>query len=204
MFTLPDLPYKYNALEPFIDEETMKIHHDKHHQAYVDKLNTALENHTDLQSMKIEELLMDIKKVPDEIRQAVINQGGGHFNHSFWWEILSTGGSKEPTGKIKEEIEKVWATFDKFKEEFTKNATTLFGSGWTYLAADENGTNFHIHNHPNQENPLLHNHIPVLGLDVWEHAYYILYKSQRPEYVKNWWNVINWDKVEEKFNKASK
>src|SRR5258708_5097329 len=171
MFTLPDLPYKYNALEPFIDEETMKIHHDKHHQAYVDKLNTALENHTDLQSMKIEELLMDIKKVPDEIRQAVINQGGGHFNHSFWWEILSTGGSKEPTGKIKEEIEKVWATFDKFKEEFTKNATTLFGSGWTYLAANENGTNFHIHNHPNQENPLLHNHIPVLGLDVWEHAY---------------------------------
>ena len=200
MFTLPDLPYSYNALEPFIDETTMKLHHDKHHQAYVDKLNAALEGHKDFQDMKVEELLMDIKKIPEDIRQQVINHGGGHFNHSMFWKIMSKDGPKEPTGKIKEEIEKVWGSFDKFKEEFIKQATSLFGSGWTWLAADENGTNFHIHNHPNQENPLLHNHIPVLGLDVWEHAYYLKYNNRRPEYIEAWWNVVDWEKIEENFS----
>jgi superoxide dismutase, Fe-Mn family len=207
MFTLPDLPYSYDALEPFIDSETMHLHHDKHHQAYVDKLNAALEGHKDLQEMKVEELLRNIKTVPEDIRQAVINHGGGHYNHSMFWEIMGPANSNaveagRPTGKVKEEIEKVWKSFDKFKEEFNDNAGKLFGSGWTYLAADENGTNFHIHNHPNQENPLLHNHIPVLGLDVWEHAYYKKYGPARADYIKAWWNVVNWEKVEENFSET--
>ena len=200
MFTLPDLGYECDALEPFIDEVTMRLHHDKHHAAYVEKLNAALEGQKDLSEKKIEEILSDIEKVPEEIRQAVINHGGGHFNHTFWWTILSKSGAKEPVGRVKEEIEKVWGSFEKFKEEFTKSATSLFGSGWTWLGGDENMTNFHIHNHANQENPLLHKHVPVLGLDVWEHAFYLLYKNEKGKYVENWWNVINWDKVEEGYN----
>ncbi len=198
MFTLPDLPYGYDALEPFIDSETMHLHHDKHHQAYVDKLNAALDGKKDLQ-VSIEELLRDIKKVPEDIRQAVINHGGGHFNHSFWWESLGKEGSREPVGKVKAGIEKVWGSFEKFQEEFNSSATSLFGSGWTWLAADEKGEGFHIHNHPLQENPLLHGHIPVLGLDVWEHAYYLKYKNVRADYIKAWWNVVNWEMVEKRF-----
>jgi superoxide dismutase, Fe-Mn family len=203
-FELPSLPYDYTALEPFIDEETMKLHHDKHHQAYVDKLNAALEDHPELQERSIEELLRNIDQIPDEIRQSVKNHGGGHFNHSFFWETLGKTDSQEPTGKIKEEIEKVWGSFDKFKEEFTKSATTLFGSGWTWLAADENGENLHIHNHPLQENPLMHKHIPILGLDLWEHSYYLKYQNRRPEYIQAWWSVINWEKVNDLFEKVGK
>jgi Fe-Mn family superoxide dismutase len=201
---LPPLPYDYNSLEPFIDEETMKLHHDKHHQAYVDKLNAALEGHADLQEKSIEDLLFGINEVPEEMRQAVKNHGGGHYNHSHFWEILSKDGAKEPTGRVKEEIEKEWGSFEKFKTEFSDSATKLFGSGWVWLGADENGTGFHIHNHPLQENPLMHNHIPVLGLDVWEHAYYLKYQNRRPEYIGSFWNVVDWDKVEENFKNFSK
>jgi len=200
-FTLPALPYAYDALEPFIDKETMMLHHDKHHQTYVDKLNAAVEGHADLAAMSVEDLLLNISKVPEDIKQAVINHGGGHYNHSFFWEILGKDGSKEPVGKVAEEINKAFGDFASFKAEFTKQAGSLFGSGWTWLAADENNTGFHLHNHPNQENPLLHNHKPVLGLDVWEHAYYLKYQNRRPEYIEAFWNIVNWDKVEELFNK---
>lgn len=198
---LPSLQYEYSALEPYIDAQTMELHYSKHHQAYVDNLNKALESHADLQSKSIEELLMDINSVPEDIKQQIINHGGGHFNHSFFWKILAKDGSREPAGKVKEEIEKAFGSIAKFTEEFTTSATKLFGSGWTWLAADENGTSFHIHNHPNQEGPLLHNHKPVLGLDVWEHAYYLKYQNRRAEYIQSFWNVVDWDKVEEMFAK---
>lgn len=201
MFELPKLPYAFDALEPFIDAQTMELHHDKHHATYVNKLNEALANYPDLQNKTVEELLIGIKEVPEDIRQAVINHGGGHFNHSFFWEILGKDGAKESVGKVNTEIIKAFGDFNNFKAEFIKQATSLFGSGWTWLAADENGSGFHIHNHPLQENPLLHNHKPVLGFDVWEHAYYLRYQNRRPEYIEAFWNIINWDKVEENFNK---
>lgn len=204
MHELPKLEYSYDALEPFIDAKTMEIHHTKHHQAYVDKLNAALEAHSDLQSKTIEDLLKEINEVPEDIRQQVINHGGGHFNHAFFWNTLSKEGSKEPVDRIKEEIDNAFGSFDKFKEEFTKQASTLFGSGWTWLAADETGTNFHIHNHSRQENPLLHGHIPVIGLDVWEHAYYLKYQNRRPEYIEAFWNVVDWDRVNEHFKSLTK
>lgn len=200
MFTLPELQYPKDALEPFIDAKTMELHHDKHHQAYVDKLNAAVEG-SDWEDMPIEELLGKISELPEDKQSAVRNHGGGHANHSHFWLTLGKDGTKEPVGKVKEEIEKAWGGFEKFKEEFTNSATTLFGSGWTWLAADENGTGFHIHNHPNQETPLMHGHKPVLGLDVWEHAYYLKYQNRRAEYIEAFWNVVNWDKVEEVFNK---
>lgn len=200
MFELPKLDYSYDALEPFIDAQTIETHYSKHHKTYVDKLNAALEGHNDLLNMDVFDLLANMDKVPEDKKQAVINHGGGHANHTFFWNTLSKDGSKEPVGKVKEEIEKAFGSFDKFKEEFTKSASTLFGSGWTWLAADENGTGFHIHNHPNQENPLLHGHKPILGLDVWEHAYYLKYQNRRPEYIEAFWNIINWDRIEEHFN----
>jgi len=200
-FKLPTLQFEYSALEPYIDEKTMEIHHAKHHQAYVDNLNKALENYPDLQSNSVEELLRDIDLVPEDIRQLVINHGGGHFNHAFFWTTLGTKGSKEPVGKVREEIEKAFGSVAQFIEEFTTSATKLFGSGWTWLAADETGSNFHIHNHSNQENPLLHKHMPVLGLDVWEHAYYLKYQNRRAEYIQSFWNVIDWDKVNDNFVK---
>lgn len=200
MFQLTQLPYSYDALEPFIDAKTMEIHHTKHHQTYVDKLNAAVSG-TEWENMTVEELLRNIDKVPEEKKQAVKNHGGGHANHSHFWLTLGKEGSKEPVGKVKDEIEKVWGSVEKFKEEFVSSATTLFGSGWTWLAADENGTGFHIHNLPMQENPLMHGHKPVLGLDVWEHAYYLKYQNRRPEYIEAFWNVIDWDKVEELFVK---
>lgn len=200
---LPDLAYDYSALEPHIDARTMDIHHTKHHQGYVDKLNKILEGHDDLSSKPIVDLLRSINKVPEDIRQQVINQGGGHFNHSFWWEIINPKDRlEEPEGKLKEEIEKAFGSFEGFKTEFTEKATTLFGSGWTWLGADENGTAFHIHNHSNQENPLLHNHIPVLGIDLWEHAYYLKYQNRRPEYIEAFWHVVNWREVSRRYQNA--
>lgn len=201
MFELPKLPFQFDELEPFIDAKTMEIHYTKHHQAYVDKLNAALEGKTELLSMDVSELLKNLEEVPADKKQAVINHAGGHFNHTFFWNTLSKNGSKEPVGKVKEEIERSFGSFENFKEEFTKSASTLFGSGWTWLAADENGTGFHIHNHPNQENPIIHGHVPVLGLDVWEHAYYLKYQNKRPEYIEAFWNVIDWDQVNENLNK---
>lgn len=195
-FELPKLPYEYDALEPYFDAKTMEIHYTKHHQAYVDKLNKALEGEDELSSKAVEDLLRDVKSAPEAIRQQVINHGGGHFNHTVWWEIINPENkSSSPSGMLEEEIKKAFGSFDDFKKEFTQKATTLFGSGWTWLAADENGTNLHIHNHPNQENPLLHNHKPILGIDVWEHSYYLKYQNRRAEYVDAFWNVVNWEKV---------
>lgn len=199
MFELPSLEYSFDALEPFIDATTMELHHDKHHATYVNKLNEALAKFPDLQSEKLEDLLRGIESVPEEIRQAVINHGGGHFNHSYFWKILSKSGSKEPVGKLKVEVIKSFGDFANFKTEFTKQATSLFGSGWTWLSASMDGSDLSINNFSNQETPYLKNRKPVLGLDVWEHAYYLKYQNRRPEYIEAFWNIVDWDKVEALF-----
>ena len=196
---LPKLPYEYNALEPYIDAQTMTIHHTKHHQAYIDKLNAALEGHAELQSRKLEELLTNLAAVPDTIRTAVRNHGGGHLNHSFFWPIM-TPEKQNPEGEIARAISSTFGSFDKFKEQFSAAAAGHFGSGWAWLAINQG--KLEIITTPNQDNPITQHRIPVLGIDVWEHAYYILYKSQRAEYIKNWWNVVNWEQVEKHYKDA--
>jgi len=196
MFKLPDLPYNYNALEPFIDETTMHLHHDKHHQTYVDNLNKALEGHDDLLGMEISELVKNLDKVPEELRIKVRNNGGGHFNHSLFWEIMAKNDTKEPVGEVKEGIEKTYGSFDEFKKKFSEKGLGRFGSGWIWLMPDMT-----IVDTPNQDSPLMDGKMPILGLDVWEHAYYLKYQNRRAEYIENWWNVINWEKVEENFKK---
>lgn len=196
--TLPDLPYDYDALEPYIDEQTMKIHHTKHHQAYVDKLNKALENHKDLQNKPAEELIKDLNSIPEEIRTAVRNHGGGHFNHSFWWPMLKK--DTEFKGEIAEAINKKFGSLDKFKEEFSKAALTLFGSGWAWLVL--NNGELEIVQTPNQDSPLTQGKIPLIALDVWEHAYWKKYINRRNEYVEAFFNVINWEQAEENFKQA--
>ena len=198
MEKLPDLEYEYAALEPYIDEKTMRIHHDKHHQGYVDKLNAALEKYPELKEKSVKELIKDLNSVPEDIRTAVRNNGGGHINHSFFWSILKK--NIEFDGKIAKEIEKQFGSFEKFKEEFTNKALTLFGSGWTWLVLD--GKKLEIINTQGHDSPLMEGKIPLLVLDVWEHSYYILYMWNRAEYIKNWWNVVNWDKVNELYEKA--
>jgi superoxide dismutase, Fe-Mn family len=197
---LPPLPYDYTALEPHIDEQTMRIHHDKHHATYVTNLNAALEKAPDLQNKSIEELLSDIDSVPEEIRTAVRNNGGGHANHTLFWEIMGPGGGGEPTGAIGDAIKATFGSFDSFKEQFAKAATTRFGSGWAWLVSD-NGT-LSITSYPNQDSPLMEGKVPILGLDVWEHAYYLKYQNRRPEYITAWWNTINWDAVNELYSKV--
>lgn len=203
MHTLPQLTYGYDALEPHIDAKTMEIHHTKHHQAYVDKLNMALEKHPDLQSLSVEELLLKIKEVPEDIRTAVQNHGGGHANHSLFWTQLSATGGGEPTGALAEEINKVFGDFATFKQKFTDAASTHFGSGWAWLAwgSDEG---LHIHSLPNQDSPYIHGHYPVMGLDVWEHAYYLKYQNKRPDYITAFWNIIDWNAVGQQFEKVRK
>jgi Fe-Mn family superoxide dismutase len=193
MFKLPELPYSLDALEPHIDAKTMEIHHDKHHQAYVDKLNAAIEG-TEFADMDIVDVLKDIAKVPEEKRQAVINHGGGHANHTFFWEIMTPGGSSEPTGKLAEEIKKTFGNFEDFKTKFVESATTRFGSGWAWLVKDDAG-NLEMYSTANQDSPIMQGHTPLLGVDVWEHAYYLKYQNKRPDYLAAWWNVVNWDKV---------
>ncbi|WP_084315515.1 superoxide dismutase [Clostridium hydrogeniformans] len=197
-FTLPPLPYDYNALEPYIDEETMRLHHDKHHAAYVNNLNKALEKHKNLKGKTIEELLMNLDSIPEDIRTAVRNNGGGHYNHSFFWEIMGPNKGGEPKGELKKAIDKTYGSFDKFKAEFEKQATSVFGSGWVYLVKDGNN-NLSIVTTPNQDTPIAKGLNPVIALDLWEHAYYLKYKNLRADYMKNWWNVVNWDKGEENF-----
>jgi|SRR3989344_446470 len=198
MEKLPNLEYEYNALEPYIDEKTMKIHHTKHHQGYVDKLNAALEKYPELKEKSVKELIKDLSNVPEDIRTAVRNNGGGHINHSFFWTILKK--NIEFDGKITEAIKKQFGGFEKFKEEFTNKALTLFGSGWTWLVLD--GEKLEIINTIGHDSPLSEGKIPLLVLDVWEHSYYILYIWNRAEYIKNWWNVVNWGKVNEYFVKG--
>ena len=194
-FTLPALPYPPDALEPSIDKATMEIHHGKHHAAYVTNLNKALEGHSDLQSKTIEELLADnLAAVPDAIKTAVRNNGGGHANHSLFWPQLSATGGGAPKGHIEDVITATFGTFETFKEKFTAAATTRFGSGWAWLTKDASGK-FEIASLPNQDSPIMEGKTPLLGLDVWEHAYYLKYQNRRPEYIAAFWNVVNWDAV---------
>lgn len=200
MHELPKLPFAYDALEPYIDAKTMEIHHTKHHQAYVNNLNAALEKHPDLQSKSVEELLKNTDSLPEDIRQTVINNGGGHYNHSFFWNILGTDGSKTPSGELQDAINDVFGGFDEFKKLFTEVATKRFGSGWAWLTIDNTGK-LEVSSSANQDAPVMQNKRPVLGLDVWEHAYYLNYQNRRPEYIEAFWNVVNWDKVNEHFIK---
>lgn len=199
-YTLPVLPYAYDALEPYIDEETMHLHHDKHHNTYVTNLNAAIEKHPALGEKTVEELLADFSSVPEDIQTAVRNNGGGHANHTFFWEILGPNAGGEPTGAIKEAIEETFGSFEDFKEEFKTAATGRFGSGWAWLVVKDG--KLAITSTANQDSPLMDGQTPVLGLDVWEHAYYLKYKNVRPDYINAFWSVVNWDKVNEYFAKA--
>lgn len=199
-YKLPDLPYAYDALEPYIDEETMHLHHDKHHNTYVTNLNAAIEKHPELGEKSVEELLADFDSVPEDIKTAVRNNGGGHANHSFFWEILAPNAGGEPTGAIKEAIEETFGSFADFKEEFKTAATGRFGSGWAWLVIKDG--KLAITSTANQDSPLMDGQTPVLGLDVWEHAYYLKYKNVRPDYINAFWSVVNWDKVNDFYAKA--
>jgi len=199
-YKLPDLPYAYDALEPHIDERTMKIHHTKHHQGYTNKVNAALEGH-DFADLPIEEVLKRINEVPEDKRQAVINNGGGFANHKLFWEILSPKGGGNPSGKLAEEIDKAFGSFDAFKEKFSSASAGQFGSGWGWLCVDENG-GLKVVSTPNQDSPYMNGLTPILGLDVWEHAYYLNYQNRRPDYIEAFWNVINWDKVADNYENA--
>jgi len=192
---LPDLPYAHNALEPHIDAQTMEIHHGKHHQGYVNNLNAALEGHDDLAKLSVEELLSNIDQVPEDIRQAVINNGGGHANHSLFWSIMAPGGGDPSSGEIGEAIKSAFGSLDAANEEFTTAATKRFGSGWAWLVIGDSG--LEIYSTANQDSPIMQGHTPILGIDVWEHAYYLNYQNRRPDYVEGWKNVLNWKKVNE-------
>src|SRR3989344_5953573 len=198
-FTLPELPYEYNDLEPYIDAKTMELHHTKHHQTYIDKLNTAVKG-TDLENKEIEDILKDINNVPEKIRMAVINHGGGHANHSLFWQLM-TSEKQEPSEELIGEIENAFGSFDEFKEKFTNTALSRFGSGWAWLILNSEGE-LEINSTPNQDSPLMDENIPVLGLDVWEHAYYLKYQNKRPDYISAFFNIINWQKVEELLEEA--
>jgi len=197
-FTLPPLPYPTNALEPSIDAQTMEIHHGKHHAAYVNNLNAALEKAPELQNKSLDDLLKNLNAVPESIRTAVRNNGGGHWNHSMFWQIMSPSGGGKPTGKLADAINSAFGDFEKFKEQFNAAGGSRFGSGWAWLVND--GGKLSIVSTPNQDNPIMDGKpAPILGLDVWEHAYYLKYQNRRPDYMKAWWNVVNWPEVAKRF-----
>lgn len=198
---LPKLPYAYDALEPYIDTETMTIHHDKHHATYVANVNAALEKHPEI-GEDLEALLADVDSIPSDIRQAVINNGGGHLNHALFWELLSPE-KQEPTAQVLAAIEEAFGSFDEFKAAFTQAATTRFGSGWAWLVVNENGK-LEVLSTANQDTPISQGKAPILALDVWEHAYYLKYRNVRPDYIKAFFDVINWEKVAELYSKATK
>jgi len=191
--SLPPLPYPSDALEPHIDKQTMEIHHGKHHNAYVTNLNAALDKHPELQSKSAEDLIRGIGSVPDDIRTAVRNNGGGHVNHSMFWQIMGPNAGGQPTGAIADAINAAFGGFDKFKEEFKKAAVGRFGSGWAWVV--NNGGKIAIESSPNQDNPMMDGKKPVFGIDVWEHAYYLKYQNRRPDYIDAWWNVVNWNEI---------
>ncbi len=199
--TLPALPYAHNALEPHIDEQTMQIHHGKHHQAYITNLNTALEGLDDLAALSVEDLLRNIDQVPEDKRQAVINNGGGHANHSLFWTIMSPNGGGTPTAEVTAAIESACGSLEAAKEQFGTAATTRFGSGWAWVVVDETG-GLQIYSTANQDSPIMQGHTPILGLDVWEHAYYLKYQNLRPAYIEAWANVINWEEVARRYAAA--
>ncbi len=196
-FELPKLPYAVDALEPYVDAQTMTIHHDKHHQAYITNLNGALEKHPELAGKSLEDLLMDLNSVPEDIRGVVRNHGGGTWNHSMFWEIMAPNAGGAPSGELAQAIDTAFGSFDAFKTEFEKAANTRFGSGWAWLV--KKGSGLAVVSSANQDNPLSEGMTPVLGIDVWEHAYYLKYQNRRPEYVTNWWNVVNWEAAAERY-----
>ena len=203
-FTLPALPYGFDALEPVIDQQTMEIHHGKHHQAYVNNLNAALAGHEELSGKTLEELLANIDALPESIRAAVRNNGGGHFNHSLFWELLAAPSENNvPTGDLAVAIDKRFGSFDKFKEEFAKAATTRFGSGWAWLAVNSD-KQIEVTSTPNQDSPIMTGETAILGLDVWEHAYYLAYQNRRPDYISSFFKVVNWNAVAAKYEQALK
>jgi Fe-Mn family superoxide dismutase len=195
-YSLPQLPYPYDALEPYIDKMTMEIHHTKHHQAYINNLNSALEKYPEFHNLELEEILRNLNQLPEEIKAAVRNNGGGHYNHSLFWEIMKPNGGGEPKGKLKEEIERNFGSFEEFKKLFSETAIKHFGSGWAWLVITPD-KKLKVYSMLNQDNPLMNGDIPIMGLDVWEHAYYLKYQNRRGEYVEAWWHVVNWDKIEE-------
>jgi len=207
-YELPPLPYPYDALEPHMDARTVEIHHTKHHQAYVNNVNKALEGHPDLATTPIEQLLRQINRVPENIRQAVINNGGGHYNHTLFWQTMGPGQRKQPTGGLADAISSNFDSFDAFKEKFSTAAATRFASGWAWLGVRGDGS-LCVCSTPNHHNPLMEGHTdcpctPILVLDVWEHAYYLKYQNRRPDYIAAWWNTVNWDKVAEFYAAARK
>jgi superoxide dismutase, Fe-Mn family len=199
-YKLPDLPYAHDALEPHIDARTMEIHHGKHHNTYVTNANAALEGKSDLESMSVEELLSNFDKVPDDVKTALRNNAGGHANHSLFWQIMGPNGGGEPSGELGDAINSTFGGFDKFKEQFKAAATGRFGSGWAWLVVS-NGS-LEITSTPNQDSPLMDGKTPILGIDVWEHAYYLKYQNLRPDYIDAWWNVVNWDEVAKRYAAA--
>jgi superoxide dismutase, Fe-Mn family len=200
---LPPLPYDYTALEPHIDSQTMQLHHDKHHAAYVNNLNTALEKYPNLQSVSAEDLIRDLNSVPEDIRTLVRNNGGGHVNHTMFWQIMGPNGGGEPTGALADAINESFGSFENFKNQFNEAGTKRFGSGWVWLVRGSDGK-LQITSTANQDNPISEGHYPILGNDVWEHAYYLKYQNRRPEYLQAWWNVVNWDEVSKRFEAAGR
>jgi Fe-Mn family superoxide dismutase len=196
-FTLPPLPYDFGALEPHIDAKTMEIHHGKHHQTYVNNLNAALEKAPDLAKKSLDDLMRNVNSAPEAVRTAIRNNGGGHWNHSLFWQIMAPKAGGEPTGKVGDAIRSSFGDFAKFREQFNAAGAGRFGSGWVWLV--NNGGNLSITSTPNQDNPLMENQKAILGLDVWEHAYYLKYQNRRPDYMNAWWNVVNWAEVEKRF-----
>ena len=202
-YELPPLPYPYDALEPHIDAKTMEIHHTKHHQAYITKANDALQKHPDLAKKPIDDLMRDLSSVPEDIRTTIRNNGGGHANHSLFWTILGPKKGGQPSGEIGEAINKKFGSFDKFKEEFTAAGVGRFGSGWAWLSVDKSG-NLVLESTANQDTPLSEGRTPIFGCDVWEHAYYLKYQNKRPDYIAAFWNVVNWDEVNRRYQQAKK
>ncbi len=202
MFTLPDLPYDFNALEPYIDARTMEIHHGKHHQAYIDNLNKALEKASALQGKTIDEIVRNLGSAPEEVRTAIRNHGGGHYNHSLFWNVMSPNAADQPSGVLLERINSAFGNLDAFKSSFSNAAITRFGSGWAWLSVDNQG-GLVVTSTPNQDTPAMDGLKPILGIDVWEHAYYLLYQNRRPDYVEAFWNVVNWEQVSKNLASAS-
>jgi Fe-Mn family superoxide dismutase len=200
-FELPPLPYDYTALEPYIDEQTMHLHHDKHHQAYVTNLNNALQGHSQFENLAIEDLMRRINEVPENIRTAVRNNGGGHVNHSMFWQIMKPNGGGEPSGALAQAITQAFGSFDQFKAAFNDAGLKRFGSGWAWLILDNTGK-LQVISTANQDSPLMDGHFPIMGNDVWEHAYYLKYQNRRGDYLNAWWNVLNWDEIAKRFAQA--
>ena len=199
-FTLPPLPYDFGALEPHIDAKTMEIHHGKHHQTYVNNLNAAIEKAPELASKSLDDLIRNVDKAPEAVRTAIRNNGGGHWNHSMFWQIMSPNAGGEPGGNLGNAVRSAFGDFAKFREQFSAAATGRFGSGWAWLV--NNGGKLSITSTPNQDNPLMEGETAILGLDVWEHAYYLKYQNRRPDYIQAWWNVVNWKEVEKRLSQS--